>query len=610
MADARRPEALTPAWRLALGGHHALSVWSWLLPTAAALAFTALVEVPAFGYRPWARLLLVGCVQVILIPLMVAGYALLRRQASPRPALGVSIFVALGVTRGFAVDLLAPYIEPVAMSSLAYQLALNVTYALLTLPFIALAVDSIRRYRDLRARVRDEARRWQHALSEAEAEFAREYATYRETVESEVMARVIDLQDDIASLAREAAGAGALAGAEELRRLSAEVVRPLSHELILEPSAIRVVPAPLAAPPPHLGLRDVLRDAGRSPLAGHWGVCLVMGLLGLVGLSPYGSAPLLVVNLGWDLLVFGALPAALRPAITAAWSRMPASWAWVMSACLWAVLGLIGVVVTAGIMSVVLGNGVVFWAVTVAYLALSALSAVAVAGYRRQLALQAELTGLLSRQEALASRLIQRIDYERRELGLVLHGSVQASLTRAALVLDRWGETLDPQTLPAVISEVGTALDGVVSALDLRDPLHVDLEAVVRDRLRLWEGAIDCRATISEEAAAATDSAVAKAVGEVVGEAVTNAVRHGQAEKVEVDVALEGDWICVRVWDDGLGPVGTRELGAGLGTLGDAGVSWSLERLRGRTLLTVRLGVLAGFVMETEQTGSPATAIA
>lgn len=610
MTEGTAPGTRAPAWWSALGGRNALSVWSWLLPTAAALAFTALVEVPAFGYRPWPRVLLVVCVQVVLIPLMVGGHALLRRQAHPKPVLGMSIFVALGMTRGFAVDVLAPYIEPVAMSSLAYQLALNVTYALLTLPFIALAVDSIRRYRELRARVRDEARRWQQALSEAEAEFAREYATYRETVDSEVMARVIDLQDEIASLAREAAGAGALAGAEELRRLSAEVVRPLSHELILEPSAIRVVPAPLAAPPPHLGLRDVLRDAGRSPLAGHWGVCLVMGLLGLVGLSPYGSAPLLVVNLGWDLLIFGAVPAALRPWITVGWSRMPASWAWLLSACLWAVLGLVGVAGTASIMSVVIGDGVVFWAVTVAYLVLSALSAVAVAGFRRQLALQAELTGLLSRQEALASRLIQRIDYERRELGLVLHGSVQASLTRAAIVLDRWGETLDPQTLPAVISEVGAALDGVVSALDLRDHLQVGLEAVVRDRLRLWDGAIDCRASISEEAAAATDGAVAKVVGEVVGEAVTNAVRHGQAETVEVDVALEGDWICVRVWDDGLGPVGTRHLGAGLGTLGDSGVSWSLERVGGRTLLTVRLGVLAAFVMETEQSEGPATVIA
>lgn len=610
MADARRPEALTPAWRAAVGGRHALSVWSWLLPTAAALAFTTLFEVPAFGYRLWPRVVLVLCVQVLLIPLMVLGYALLRRQALPNPVLGLSVFVALGLARGLAVDGVAPLIEPVARDSLAYQLALNVTYALLTLPFIALAVDSVRRYRDLRARVHDEGLRWQSALKEAESEFALEYARYREKVDHEVVARVVHLHDELASVAREAAGAGAVAGAEELRRLSAEVVRPLSHELILEPTSIEVVPAPFSAPPPHLGVRDILREASRWPMAGHWGVCAVMGLLGLVGLSLYGSSTLLALNLGWDIVIFGLIPAAVAPTINALWARMSPAWAWIASVALWLAFGVVAVAVTAVLMAWITGRGNAFWGVTVAYIVLCALSVVAVAGYRRERALEAELTGLLTRQEALASRLMQRIGRERRDLGLVLHGSVQSSLTRAALALDRWGATLDPETLPAVIAEVRVALEGVVSALDVRDPLHAGLEVVVRDRLRLWEGAVDCRAAISTEATAAADSAVAHAVGEIVGEAITNAVRHGHAETVEVDVALEGDWISVRVWDDGLGPVDTRDLGAGLGTLGRAGFSWSLERVGGRTLLTVRLGLPRGPVMETEQWEGPATVIA
>ncbi len=604
------PGGPAPAWWGALGGRNALSVWSWVLTTAAALVFTVLVEVSAFDYRLWPRILLVSCVQVVLIPLILAGHALLSRQSRPRPVLGLAIFIGLGLARGIAVDVLAPAIEPVARNALVYQLALNVTYALLTLPFIAMVVDSIRRHRELRARVRAEGLRWQRALSDAEAEFAREYARYRETVDSEVVARVVDLQDEIASLAREAAGAGAVAGAEELRRLSAEVVRPLSHELILEPSAIRVVPAPLAAPPPRLDLRDVLRDAGRSPLAGHWGVCLVMGLLGVVGLWLYGSAPLLAVNLGWDLIAFGLVPSVTVPVITSVWSRMPASWAWGASVCLWAVVGIIGVLGTAGLMSLFLGDGIVFWGATAAYVVLSALCATAVAGYRRQLALEAELAGLLSRQEALASRLLRRVEHERRELGLVLHGSVQSSLTRAARALDRWGETLDPDALPSVIAEVRTALDSVVSAFDTRDPLHGSLDSVVRDRLCLWEGAVDCRATISVEAVAAADAAVVKAVGDAVGEAITNAVRHGHAEVVDVDIAVEGDWIVVRVRDDGVGPVGVRDLGAGLGTLGQAGAAWSLERAGDRTLLTVRLPAETTSVMETEQSGGPTPAIA
>ena len=589
MADRGASAALTRAWWAAIGGRNALSVWSWLLPTIAAIAFTCAFEVPAFDYRLWPRVALILAVQALLIPLILAGGALLRRQSRPRPWLGIVIFIILGAARGAAVYVLAPFIEPIARDYLPYQIALNVTYALLTLPFIAVVVDAIRRYRELRDRVREEGNRWERALHDAETEFAVEYANYREKVDSDVMARVVHLQDEIASAAREAAGAGALAGADELRRLSAEVVRPLSHELILEQTSIRVVPAPFVTAAPRLGIRDVLRDASRAPLGGHWGVCIVMGLLGLVGLSIYGSASLLTVNVVWDLLIFGVIPALTSRAIAHAWSRPSAPWAWVLSMTLWALLGVVGVVGTAALMGVVLGSGIVFWGAAIAYVVLSGLSVIAVAGFRRQVLLEAELTELLSRQELLAARLMQRIEHERRELGLVLHGSVQASLNRAALALDRWGETFDPEAFPAVVAEVRDALESAVSAFEAGAPLQTSLDGVVRDRLRLWEGAVECHASVSAEAIAAADGAASKTVGDIVGEAITNAIRHGHAEQIEVDVTLSGDWIEVRVRDDGQGPTAGRHPGAGLGTLGRAGISWDLERVGAHTLLTVRV---------------------
>ena len=589
MADRRASAALTRAWWAALGGRNALSVWSWLLPTVAAVAFTCAFEVPAFGYRLWPRVTLILTVQALLIPLIFAGAALLHRQSRARPWLGIAIFVLLGATRGIAVFVLAPFIEPISRDYLPYQIALNITYALLTLPFIAVVVDAMRRYRELRGRVREEGLRWERALHDAEAEFAVEYESYREKVDSDVLARVVHLQDEIASAAREAAGVGAVAGAAELRRLSAEVVRPLSHELILEQTSIRVVPAPFVTAAPRLGVRDVMRDASRAPLGGHWGVCIVMGLLGLVGLSIYGSASLLAVNLVWDLLIFGIIPSLAAPVIAHAWSRLPVPWAWAASAALWSLLGMVGVLGTAALMKLVLGSGIVFWAAAIAYLVLSGLSVIAVAGFRRQLLLETELTDLLGRQEMLAARLMQRIEHERRELGLVLHGSVQASLNRAALALDRWGETFDPHEFPAVVAEVRAALEAVVGAFEAGAPLQGSLDVVVRDRLRLWEGAVDCHASVSAEAIAAADGAVSKTVGDVVGEAITNAMRHGHAERIDVDVTLSGDWIEVRVRDDGQGPTAGRHPGAGLGTLGRAGISWNLERVGAHTLLTVRV---------------------
>ena len=589
MTDRSAPRRRPSAWWTALGGRNALSVWSWVLPTIAAVAFTVTFEVPAFDYRLWPRIGLVMAVQVLLIPPLLAGYALLRAQRHPRPWLGIAVFAALGLARGLVIDGIAPYIEPVARDSLAYQLALNVTYALVTLPFIAVVVDSIRRYRALRAQVRGERARWERALGEAEAAFTREYAEYQRTVETEVMARVINLQDEIAARAREAAGAGAVSGAEDLRRLSAEVVRPLSHELMLQPTTITIAVTPFASAPPRWAVGDVLRDASRAPSAGHWGVWAVMGLLGLVGLSLYGSVPLLAMNLGWNLVLFGLVPAAIARVTGPALARLPVSAAWAASFVQWSVLGIVAVLGTSGLMQATIGDGVVFWGVSVLYVALSFLTVVALAGFRRQQQLQDELGDLLVHQEAMASRLMMRIDRERRELGLVLHGAVQASLTRAAMALDRWGEGHDPDALPAMVAEVGAALDTVVRAFEIGEPFNSGVDAVVRDRLRLWEGAVRCSWSVAPEAAQSIDGALAKAIGDIVGEAVTNAVRHGQADEVVVNVSFDGVAGVVSVRDNGTGPVALRHPGAGLGLLARSGLPWTLERVGSWTEFTVRV---------------------
>ena len=589
MTDQAHVPRSTSAWWIALGGRNAISVWSWLLPTAAALAFTVAYEVPTFDYRLWPRIALVLAVQALLGPLILAAYVLLRAQSHPRPWLGITIFLALGLTRGLIVESLAPYIEPIARDDLSYQLALNATYALLTLPFIAVVVDSVRRYRALRAQVRDERTRWERALSEAEAAFTREYAEYQRTVETEVIACVINLQDEIAARAREAAGAGAVSGAEDLRRLSAEVVRPLSHELMLQPTTITIAATPFASSPPRWAVRDVLRDASRAPSAGHWGVWAVMGLLGVVGLSLYGSVPLLAMNLGWNLVLFGLVPAAIARLTRPALARLPVSVAWVASFVQWSALGLVAVLGTSRLMQATVGDGVAFWGVSILYVALSFLTVVALAGFRRQRQLQDELCDLLVHQEAMASRLMMRIDRERRELGLVLHGAVQASLTRAAMALDRWGEGHDPDALPAIVAEVGAALDTVVRAFESGEPFNSGLDAVVRDRLRLWEGAVQCSWSVAPAAAQAIDGALAKAIGDIVGEAVTNAVRHGQADEVVVDVSFDGATVVVSVRDNGTGPVALRHPGAGLGLLARSGLPWTLERVGSWTEFTARV---------------------
>ena len=594
------------AWWRALGGPDAISIWSWIVTSGVAVLVAAIYEVPNFDYRLWERIGLVLMTQVILIPSFLLGFVALKRLRSPVPVLGLSIFVGIGVLRGVVITLIAPSIEPLARPAVGYQVIVGVTYALLSLPFIAVVVDALRRHRALQARLLTAQDRWEVALRTTEIEFNEEYALYRGRVESEVNARIITLTDELASVARDAATAGAVTAAEELRRLSAEVVRPLSHELILEAPVATVAPLTFAPPPPLLGLRDVLRDAPRSPTAGHWVVCGAMVLLSTVGLAPLTTSTFIAVNIAWDVVVFGCVPVLVRMLGDSWWRRLPPQGAWIASAFLWLGLAVLGVAGTAALGGLITGDAVFYWSAGFFYVLISAGTVVAWAGFRRLRALDAEYVSLLADQEDLAARLMARLDRDRRHLGLVLHGSVQSSLAHAARTLELWATTMNPAALPGVVAEVRKALDAALESVDVGPPLGESLSSALDERVALWADAIECTLSISAEVREIEDPLLVEHVADITGEAITNAVRHGHADHVAVTVDLSGGALALVVSDNGLGPGESMRAGGGLGHLLRSGYVWKLERQGARTVLSVRIPLTATpppSVMETEQAG-------
>lgn len=227
---------------MALGGRNAITMWSWSLTSVAALVVAAVYDTEAFDLPLWPRLLLVTATQIVSLPFVIAAHAVLARLTRPMPLVGLGLMVALGAVRGIIIMILAPWIEPLAIDSAAYHVAINVAFARVTLPFIAMIVDALRRHRALHARFVGEQEQWNEALRSAEMQFNAEAAAYQDVVDRNISAAVVVLLDDLDRVAREAGAASA--AADQLRRLSAEVVRPLSHELILRPPSIDVRDAP------------------------------------------------------------------------------------------------------------------------------------------------------------------------------------------------------------------------------------------------------------------------------------------------------------------------------------------------------------------------------
>ena len=579
------------AWWSALGGVNAISVWSWIVTTAVAVFVAGAYEVPTFDYRLWQRLGLVLAVQVTLIPVLILGHLVLARLPRSIPLIGIVIFIVIGAFRGVSITVLAPFIEPLARPGIGFQVIVGVTYALLSLPFIAIVVDSLRQHRSLQARVLTAQEGWADAIQVTRTQFDAEYAIYRRRVETEVNARIITLTDDLASVARDAVAAGAIAAADDLRRLSADVVRPLSHELILEASPARVAPITFTAPPPLLGLRDVLRNAPRTPTAGHWVVCTAMVFLSAVGLAPLTTPTFIVINVVWDIVIFGFVPSVARAIGGRWWSQTSKQAAWLASFALWVGLATLGVTGTAILGGIMTTQAVFYWSAGAFYVLISTGTVIAWTGFRKLQALQDEYIALLAEQEDLAAGVMARVDRDRRHLGLVLHGSVQSSLAKAAHTLEGWTDTMDVDALPEVIAEVRRALTTAMSSIDLEPPSGRSLASVLNERIRLWADAVKCSLTVSDEAFTLHDPLLTEQVGDIAGEAITNAVRHGQADTMSINVDMSDGALLLVVSDNGRGPDDSRPTGGGIGHLIRSGYDWTLERQRDRTILTVRIPV-------------------
>ncbi|HEU4974141.1 MAG TPA: ATP-binding protein [Baekduia sp.] len=164
------------------------------------------------------------------------------------------------------------------------------------------------------------------------------------------------------------------------------------------------------------------------------------------------------------------------------------------------------------------------------------------------------------------ARELLAIQAERRRIAWELHDSAKQRVHAAHLIISSLERRVPPDlalTVHQAMAELeSTAADMDTSLAELRSPLEGrPLHQALAERVAELDGSSDARITVTGRAPDLPPLVAAHAY-RVASEALTNALRHAFAQRIDIQLATEGDELVVAVEDDGLGMPATRRPGA------------------------------------------------
>jgi hypothetical protein len=182
----------------------------------------------------------------------------------------------------------------------------------------------------------------------------------------------------------------------------------------------------------------------------------------------------------------------------------------------------------------------------------------------------AELTSTIENLESTISLLSQKEWLSRRQVGYVMHGSLQSALNAAVLQL---GAAKDPT--PELIESVRGDIASALSRVGFDSGQSYSFEQAQQEISKTVETKWQVQPEAQE--ALCKNPATSECLAEVLREAVSNASKHGQATMVEIAVNIEDSAISLRAKDNGTSPNTGKTQGLGTELLDDVCSSWSLE---------------------------------
>ena len=515
---------------------------------------------------PLQRLVVVAISQATMFGLIMAFTATLLRNAAtrPRPWLSLTCFLAAGITRNVTAGaVIASFLGPESFRP-GLRIVSGAVVGVVVFVPTTIIVATWRDYRARQAELLARRTQLMAAATLLETDIAER--------DSAVLDRVRAQLDEVLGVADPAPG---------LQRWSADVLRPLSHELAAatpEWQSPDVVPERVR---PLDVLRRAVVGAPLMPVA----TSVTMAVLAVIPVFlAFGWA--LAAAFTGGLVTAGAGLLAIANRILIRAGDAPTG---VRAALAVMLLALTGVAIGVASEALLPGQELTFLILPSLALGFTLLGI----GFAILRGLTAELRRTIDEVKRVDADLTWRV----ARLGLVqwaqgarfaraLHGPVQGIVTVAIARLQE-----SPHDLDAILSDMRIALLRALEA-DAGSLLWMD---AVDALTSAWSGFCDVEVEMLDECRKRLDRdpACRAIVLEILTEAVSNAVRHGRATRVSAVASCEEDRATIVVTDDGDGA--TQGL-PGLGTrvLDACTLEWSRERVQGATRVRAVLPALAG----------------
>ena len=204
-----------------------------------------------------------------------------------------------------------------------------------------------------------------------------------------------------------------------------------------------------------------------------------------------------------------------------------------------------------------------------------------------------EIENLMARDnDALEREVVlfeQQMWIARRNWSFVVHGTVQAALTAA---ITRLSSSEEPEQF-----QVDLALQDIeraANALSQTPDIDVDLNVALQNISSTWDGICKVAINLTDRAtrALARNPEARICVNEICKEAVSNAVRHGEANVVDIEIDRTSDEVLfITASNDGRSVEVDASPGVGSRMLDDLTIDWSLNTNRSnrRTILVAQV---------------------
>lgn len=522
---------------------------------------------------------------VLMIDFVVArsiiGHLSSRRSTSVANLIAMVIGVVL---RGCTLAFLAVTFGMTTSWELGYRIVSGLIAQLGVLVLIAIVVSAYEGHRRLAADLESQRRQLASTVIAAKAQADLLKSQIREQVRSTIaplldqLDQVLQGDDDDDALTR---------ARQSIRQVVDDDLRPLSHRLEsgdgLPKSVIET---------PVIGQR--VRVPMPSSL--EMGRLLQPLIVGLIAALLVTSQAVRALS-GFSVLIF--------PMVTGI----------VVCAGLWIVRSLVsrwesplwlGVLASAVVTAVILPMallvqsavglpvpiGIVNAAVVVGAI-VGTLTSLAVAVDSRRSSTEEQLRESVEQLTIATSLLRQEVFVTQRNLGYVIHGSIQSALYAAAMKLS--------STQVGSAENVYSARNDILSAVTRLDAMNVRRSILVdtlADIAELWDDTCVVRWTIDHKTVRllAEYPHAAASAGEIARECVSNAIRHGSATEVWVTISQVDEHVQVTALDNGKGVDDSRQVGLGSRMLDEVCVSWRRESSGSGTSVVAELATGGSFV--------------